>query len=61
VICGDDDIPSFLDAARWLAATIPDAKLAWLAGARHASVLEQPEEARRLMRDFLSVGRISVA
>lgn len=61
VICGDDDIPSFRDAARWLAATIPNAKLAWLAGARHASVLEQPEEARRLMRDFLSVGRISVA
>src|SRR4029077_3752001 len=53
VVCGDDDIPSFRDAARWLAATIPHAELAWLPRARHASVLEQPEEARRLMRKFL--------
>jgi 3-oxoadipate enol-lactonase len=53
VICGDDDIASFLDAARWLAASIPNAELAWIAGARHASVLEKPAEARRLMRDFL--------
>jgi 3-oxoadipate enol-lactonase len=53
VVCGDDDIPSFLDAARWLAANIPTAELAWIAGAKHASVLEKPEEARRLMRNFL--------
>ena len=53
VICGDDDIPSFRDAARWLAAAIPHAELAWIAGARHASVIEQPDEARRLMREFL--------
>jgi 3-oxoadipate enol-lactonase len=53
VVCGDDDIPSFLEAARWLAAEIPQAELAWLKGAKHASVLEQPEEARRLMRTFL--------
>jgi len=56
VICGDSDIPSFLDAARWLAATIPNAELAWIAGTRHASVLERPEEGRRLIRDFLSRG-----
>jgi len=53
VVCGDDDIPSFLDAARWLASNIPSAELTWIAGARHASVLEKPEEARRLMREFL--------
>jgi 3-oxoadipate enol-lactonase len=56
VVCGDDDIPSFLDAARWLAATIPTAELAWIKGAKHASVLESPEEARRLMRTFLLRG-----
>ncbi len=55
VICGEEDIPSFLEAARWLASTIPQAELAWIAGARHASVLEKPEEARRLMRTFLAV------
>lgn len=54
VVCGDNDIPSFLDAARRLATTIPNAELAWIAGTRHASVLEKPEEGRRLMRDFLS-------
>ena len=53
VVCGDAEIPSFLESARWLAANIPHAELAWIAGARHASVLEQPEEARRLMRNFL--------
>jgi 3-oxoadipate enol-lactonase len=53
VICGDDDIPSFLAAARWLAGNIRGAELAWIAGARHASVLERPEEAVRLMREFL--------
>jgi 3-oxoadipate enol-lactonase len=53
VICGDDDIPSFLDAAHWLAGNIRAAELAWIAGARHASVLEKPDAAVRLMRDFL--------
>jgi 3-oxoadipate enol-lactonase len=53
IICGDDDIPSFRDAARWLASRIRNARLAWIPRARHASVLEKPEEARGLMRDFL--------
>ena len=54
VICGDDDIPSFLDAARWLGDTIAGAELSWLSGARHASVLEKPQDAVGLMRAFLS-------
>jgi len=53
VVCGDEDIPSFIDAARWLAKNIPDAHSAWIARARHASVLERPKEALRLMGDFL--------
>jgi 3-oxoadipate enol-lactonase len=53
VLCGDDDIASFLDAARWLAANIRGARLAWLPRARHASVLERPAEAVALMREFL--------
>jgi 3-oxoadipate enol-lactonase len=56
VVCGDDDIPSFLDAARWLAQSIAGAKLAWIAGARHASILEQPDHALKLFREFLRVG-----
>ena len=53
VICGDDDIPSFLEAARWLTANIKGAKLEWLPGARHASVIEQPDRTIALLRDFL--------
>lgn len=53
VICGDDDIPSFLDAARWLEGNIKGARLAWLAKARHASVIERPSEALTIMRKFL--------
>jgi pimeloyl-ACP methyl ester carboxylesterase len=53
VVCGDEDIPSFIDAAHWLATKIPNAHDAWIAHARHASVLERPEEALRLMREFL--------
>jgi 3-oxoadipate enol-lactonase len=53
VICGDEDIPSFLEAARWLAANISRAKSAWIPSARHASVLERPDEAVKLLRNFL--------
>jgi 3-oxoadipate enol-lactonase len=53
VVCGDEDIPSFLDAARWLAGNIAGAKSAWIARSRHASVLEQPDEGLKLLRDFL--------
>ena len=44
---------SSVDAARWLASRIRNASLAWITRARHASVLEKPEEARGLIRDFL--------
>ncbi len=54
VVCGDNDVPPFLDAARWLAETIPQTRLAWLGPARHASILEQPEAFRRAVREFLA-------
>jgi 3-oxoadipate enol-lactonase len=53
VVCGDDDIPSFLDAARLLSSTISGATLSWIPQARHASMLEQPDTGVRLIRDFL--------
>ena len=53
VVCGDEDVPAFQDAARWLAANIKGAKLEWLAPARHASVLEQPAAFVAAMRKFL--------
>ena len=53
VLCGDDDIPSFLDASRWLESNIRGAKLEWISKARHASVIERPSEALAIMRRFL--------
>jgi len=53
VICGDDDIPSFLDAARWLTENVRGARLEWITKAKHASVIERPEQALKLLRQFL--------
>jgi 3-oxoadipate enol-lactonase len=53
VICGLGDLPSFLDAAKWLAGEIRSARLEWIPGAKHASVLERPDRALVLLRDFL--------
>lgn len=53
VLCGNDDVPSFLESARWFAANLPKARLEWLTPARHCSVLEQPERFVHLVRDFL--------
>jgi 3-oxoadipate enol-lactonase len=52
VVCGDNDIPSFLEAARWLASNIASARLSWIPKTRHASMIEAPERALQLMRDF---------
>jgi 3-oxoadipate enol-lactonase len=54
LICGDEDVPSFLDSAKWLAANIRSARLEWLKPARHASVLEQPDAFARLLQEFLA-------
>ena len=53
VICGDQEIPPFLDAARWLEANIRGARLQWLSPARHASPLQQPEAFVRAASAFL--------
>ena len=54
VMCGENDIPSFLESARWLTANIVGAKLVWLPRARHASVIECPQLAVDLLREFLA-------
>ncbi len=53
VLCGEQEVPAFLDAARWLAGNIAGARPAWLAPARHCSILEQPDAFRRALRSFL--------
>jgi 3-oxoadipate enol-lactonase len=53
VVCGTEDVPDFLEAARYLEREIADARLAWLSPARHASPLEQPEQFAAQVRAFL--------
>lgn len=53
VVVGEQDVPAFLDAARLFEAGIAGARIAWLAPARHASVLEQPDAFVRAARAFL--------
>jgi 3-oxoadipate enol-lactonase len=54
VVCGADDVPSFRDAARWFVANIRGARGAWIAEARHCSILEQPDVFCGVLRAFLS-------
>ncbi|RAI43491.1 alpha/beta fold hydrolase [Rhodoplanes roseus] len=53
VLCGSDDRAAFVEAAHWLAATIPNARADVIPGTRHASVLERPDLALPLLREFL--------
>lgn len=53
VICGEQEIPAFRDAARWLEANVRGARLQWLSPARHASPLQQPEAFVRAAGAFL--------
>lgn len=44
VFCGKDELPPFQEAAHWLRQNIKGARLEWLSPAKHASVLEQPQD-----------------
>ena len=57
VVCGEDDAPPFTAAATDLAARLPGGRLVWLAPARHAGVLEQPEQFRTALLEFLAADR----
>ena len=53
VVCGNEDVPDFLLAAQSFNRVIPDARLKWLAPARHAAPLQQPEAFADALREFL--------
>lgn len=61
VVCGESDAPPFTAAAPWFVDTLPDARLVWLAPARHAGVLEQPEQFLEALLDFLRPDRPAAA
>jgi pimeloyl-ACP methyl ester carboxylesterase len=52
-VCGEDDAPPFTAAARDFGERLPDARVVWLSPARHAGVLEQPEQFRDALVGFL--------
>ena len=56
VVCGEDDAPPFTAASRALADTLPGAEIVWLSPARHAGVLEQPEQFQEALSRFLGDG-----
>src|ERR1700722_16087122 len=54
VVCGREDLPSFIEAAHLLSREIEKAELLWLDPARHASILEQPEDFISALLPFLN-------
>ena len=54
VLHGDRDALTPPANARLLAEAVPDATLAWLHGAGHAYLLEQPQESHRLFSEWLA-------
>jgi 3-oxoadipate enol-lactonase len=61
VVCGEDDAPPFTAAARDFGERLPGARVVWLAPARHAGVLEQPEQFRDALLGFLGEDRAEVS
>jgi 3-oxoadipate enol-lactonase len=54
VVCGREDLPSFIDAAHLLSREINKAELFWLEPARHASILERPQDFMAALLPFLN-------
>lgn len=54
ILCGDQDNPLFIDAAKWLYANISESNLEWLQGAQHLAPLEKKETFIRNVLDFLN-------
>jgi 3-oxoadipate enol-lactonase len=54
VVCGREDLPSFIEAADLLSREIGKAELLWLEPARHASILEQPKDFMAALLPFLN-------
>jgi 3-oxoadipate enol-lactonase len=61
VVCGEDDAPPFTAAARDLGEAMPDGRVVWLSPARHAGVLEQPDQFRDALLGFLGEDRAEVS
>jgi 3-oxoadipate enol-lactonase len=59
VVCGSDDAEPFRHGAEWLGRNIPDARVAWIRGGRHACFFENAAAVALTVTDFLSIGTMS--
>ena len=59
VVCGDADQPHFTAAATRFTEVIPGAELCWLLPARHAAILEHPEQFAAALRSFVAAHPMS--
>ena len=59
VVCGTEDAEPFVRAASWLADALPDARLRWIDGAKHASAAERPDEFAAIVRTFVGAPAVS--
>lgn len=53
IVIGEQDLPAFHKSAKWLEQNIAGSRKVVLAPARHASILERPEEFSEAARAFL--------
>jgi 3-oxoadipate enol-lactonase len=53
VICGTDDAATKPDESRYIANTIPRARMCWIDDAGHMSALEEPEQVNRELVPFI--------
>lgn len=54
IAAGDRDMPDFIQGARFMADSLPNARHETIRGAGHLAPLETPEEFRRLTLEFLA-------
>lgn len=54
VVCGTNDAPPFVEAARWFHRTIDHSELRWIDGGYHAAAMEFPAEFAGLVEGFLT-------
>jgi pimeloyl-ACP methyl ester carboxylesterase len=53
VVCGDEDMPTFVDNARVLEKAVPDCRLVNLPAAGHLCLLERPDDIAAAIDDHL--------
>jgi 3-oxoadipate enol-lactonase len=54
IVCGQDDLPPFLNAVPTFTSQIPGSRSSWIDPGRHAAALESPDAFVSTLRDFLS-------